>query len=107
MIPDIDLEYSSLWTPQAAQDIGGPIVDGKWVPPTSYTVAPANESNPWMHVGITGPSWTCMLASLKRPILPYFDPANIYFTHCYDLMTDANTPIVAQAVETTNRINIA
>jgi hypothetical protein len=107
MIPDIDLERSTLWTPKAAADIGGPVVNGKWVPPTLYTVTPATDADEWMHVNIAGTSWTCMLASLIRPILPYHDPAAILFTQVYDLMTDANAPGVAQAIETTNRVNIA
>jgi len=104
MINDGSLEYSPQWTPQMGPTIGGPT--DPFIPPTLYTVTPATEADEWMHVNIAGPSWTCMLASLKRPIMPYFDPANVYFTQVADLMTDANAPTVAQAIEMTSRVNI-
>lgn len=96
MFEDSSLERSSQWATYIGPGIGGPV---PYVPPTSYTITPPTNLNEWMQVAIAGPGYTDMMAALHRPLMPFFDPAQVPLEMEFDMMTDLNAPTKAQAIE--------
>jgi hypothetical protein len=91
---DKNLELDSGWVSNASAAIGGPT---PYVPPTSYGfVQPPSAVSDWIEFFIEGPAYTCAVSSITRPI-----PANNngLLTMNFDLVVDANTPNLAQALE--------
>lgn len=99
MISDSNLEYAPQWATIANVGIGGPV---PYVPPSMYTITPASPSEEWMKVLIVGSSYTDMMAYLHRPLVPWFDPAAVYVSFQFEMMTDALAPMQAQAIEFEN-----
>jgi hypothetical protein len=96
MIPDSQLEFAKNWIAIANEGIGGPV---PYVPPTAFSVAPANPRSPNLLVAIAGSAYTDMMAALHRPLMPVFDPSRIYYSLSFNLNVDANTQTQAQALE--------
>jgi hypothetical protein len=90
---DLNLELDSGWETHVGEDIGGP---DPYVPPTSYgfTQLPSVISD-WMIFYIQGAPYTCWLAGLTRPM----PPNNGSLTLGFDVATDADTFVNAQALE--------
>jgi hypothetical protein len=101
MIRDGNLEWSSQWVTRIGPDIGGP---NPFVAPTSYGFKHPAVGNDWMEVYISGGAYTDMMVALQRPILPVFNAAAIELAWEFDLYTDVNTPVQAQALETDIRL---
>jgi hypothetical protein len=95
MITDCGLEYNKQWEAIANEGIGGP---DPYVAPTIYKVTPANIA-PNLAVTIVGGSYTDMMAATHRPLMPVFDPKNIYYSLSYNINIDPNTPTQGQALE--------
>jgi len=97
------LEYYPNWTVKTGPDIGGPV---PFVAPTTATVKPALDGNPFMVVTTVGAGYTDMMAALRRPWQAEFitDPTAVSITFEFTLNTDANSPVVLQALEHDLRI---
>lgn len=99
MFSDSALERSPQWGVYVGPDIGGP---EPYVPPTSFTIVPPSNLSDWMQVATVGPSYTDGMAALHRPFQPFFDPSAVYVTFEFDMMTDGDAPVSAQAIEFEN-----
>lgn len=74
MIQDDLLEYNPQWEAVPWNPGIGP------VKPNSQNAIPANQLNPYLLLSIDGPpGYSNMLAATHRPLLPVFDPKNIYY----------------------------
>ena len=96
MISDSGLEFNKQWIAIANAGIGGPV---PYVPPKVFTVTPATLANPNLEVTIAGSAYTDMMAASHRPLMPAFDPSQIYYSLLFNLNIDQNTPTQGQALE--------
>jgi hypothetical protein len=100
---DGSLEFNDKWHVEVGPGIGGPV---PFVAPTTATVVPASDSNPYMTVATTGTAYTDMMAALQRPWQPQFimNPAAVEITMQFTLNTDFNSFTSLQALEHDLRI---
>lgn len=99
MLSDNRLEYAPQWAVIANEGIGGP---EPYVPPTIYTVTPASPADEWLEVMTVGKGYTDMMAYLHRPLPPAFDSSAQFISFEFELATDNNAPLKAQAIEFEN-----
>jgi hypothetical protein len=89
VIPDSGLEYSPQWAVAPWNTGIGP------VKPISATVTPATPADPYLTVSLdAAPNYSNMLASTKRPLLPVYDPSQIYLSFAFTLTPDDNGDLV-------------
>ena len=89
MIQDSLLEYNSQWSVAPWNTGIGP------TKPISATATPATSSDPYLVVTLdAAPNYSNMLASTKRPLLPIYDPSQIYLAFAFTLTPDANGALV-------------
>jgi hypothetical protein len=94
MIRDEKLELSALWGVRTGPDIG------PWPSGSTFTITPPSSTNGYMTCAIKGGAYADAMAALQRPYLPNMGRVSLE----YDILTDANAPAQAQAIETDIRI---
>lgn len=97
MITDSNLEQRSDWEMKVGPDIGGP---KPFIQPDFYSVTVHEDATQYY---IRGKPYTDWLAALHRPFLPNAGHLSLAF----ELMTDANAFLKAQAIEFDTRVSFA
>lgn len=96
-IIDQDIHLLTNWEKHVGADIGGPV---PFRPPDSYGWV---QHPDWMKFYTKGAAYTDWLAANHRPLLPNTGQLTLSF----DLMTDANAVLQAQAHEFDTRLSVA
>lgn len=89
MLQDWQLEFSPQWAVAPWNPGIGP------VEPKSATVTPATTNEPYLIFSVDGPpGYSNALAATKRPLLPVYDPSQIYLSFAFTFTPDANGALV-------------